>query len=324
MTEQWVEQFDELEEEKNHDAEVFLAMVFLLFTDSIRQIEKYVAAWFGRYGEMTPQDARRTLTPVERKEFQLTVKGYIADGINDKWVRKLEHLQSKMRVSRLDVLTVQVQHTLEKLFGEYSKEIDNFMFELYVDQHNHVLFELAKGVGKSKVFEKVDMDKLRKLLGDSWAVDGKTYSARIWENKTKLMNEIDNVIGKGLIRGDSCDTMTREIAKRMNVSYSNAERLVKTESAFISSEAEREAYKKFGVKRYQYIAIRDNRTSEICRYMDRRVFLVSEMKVGLNAPPLHCYCRSTTCPYFDESDTFDGKTVNTGMTYEQWEQMFLK
>ena len=326
MQEYWHERFEELEEDKNHEAELFAAAVLVLFSGSIKQIKNHIAAWYGRYvtnNIATTQDARRFLSPSERNEFQMTLKTYMAEDVSEKWFMRLERFASRVKVTRLETLEIELQHEIEKLFGKYLKDFDTYFFDLYVDQHDHVLFEIAKGVGKSQVFEKVDMDKLRRLLGEAWAVDGKVYSSRIWDNKVKLVNEIKNVIGQGCIRGDTCREMTDEIVKRMNVSYKNAERLVKTESAFISSEAEREAYKKFGIDLYEFIAILDSRTSEICRYMDGKVIPVSQMKVGLNAPPLHCNCRSTTCPYF-KADEAEGTIVDTNMTFEQWRSIFLK
>lgn len=326
MENHWYETFDELEEEKNHAAELFAATVLVLFSDAIANVEKHISTWFGRYGQMTTNDARRILTPTERKEFQALLKGYLTDDVDERWLKRLTRLTEKVRISRLDVIETKAQHEVEKIYRKYAKDFDIYIVDLFVDQYDHILFEMAKGIGETKVFDKSDAEKLLRLLGESWAVDGKTYSSRIWGDRTKLVNEIKNIIEQGLIRGDTAQKMSAELANRMNVSYHNAERLVKTESAFISSRAEKSAYQQFGIKQYEYLAIRDNRTSEICRFMHGKIFNVSDMKIGLNAPPLHCYCRSTTCPYFGEGfDTGDGWVViDTGLTFDEWRKVFLK
>lgn len=316
-TEHWETRFDELEEDKNHQAELFLATLLVLFNGSIRSIKKHVSSWFGKY----EGNFRKNLSPSERKEFQTVLVGYIRDDVDRAWIKKLERMATKTRISRLEFLETEVRHEIEKVYGRYLKDIDEFAINLFVDQHDHVLFELARGTGQYVTFDKVDLDKVRRLTKTPWAVDGRVYSDRIWTNKTKLFNEINNIIERGFIRGDSCETMTNEIVKRLKVSYSDAERLVKTESAFLASEAEREVYKKFGVDRYVYRAVMDHRTSEMCRHMNGHVFNVSDMKIGVNAPPLHVRCRSTTYPYFEEEE--DG-LVDTGLTFDQWKQMFLK
>lgn len=98
-----------------------------------------------------------------------------------------------------------------------------------------------------------------------------------------------------------------------------------TESAFFSSEAQKDCFKELDVKEYEIVATLDSHTSKICRMMDGRHFPMSEFKAGVTAPPFHVWCRSYICPYFD--DEFyggkraawgeDGKTyyVDSKMTY---------
>ena len=69
--------------------------------------------------------------------------------------------------------------------------------------------------------------------------------------------------------------------------------------------------------------------------MDGKVLPLSEFKPGITAPPLHCHCRSTTCPYFDDEftegetraarDPETGKTVqvDSRLTYENWKNIFV-
>jgi hypothetical protein len=51
-----------------------------------------------------------------------------------------------------------------------------------------------------------------------------------------------------------------------------------------------------------YDAFLDNRTSAICREMDGKYFKITEKKIGVNAPPLHPSCRSTTQLVLDDDD----------------------
>ncbi|COT72476.1 phage protein [Streptococcus pneumoniae] len=47
---------------------------------------------------------------------------------------------------------------------------------------------------------------------------------------------------------------------------------------------------------YTYVAKLDNKTSDTCRGMDGKTFKVKDMTPGVNAPPMHAHCRSTTMP----------------------------
>ena len=69
------------------------------------------------------------------------------------------------------------------------------------------------------------------------------------------------------------------------------------------------------------------RTSDICRSLDGTVHKVSQAKVGVNFPPMHPNCRSTTVPKFNDQDVEervardeDGRTIKIPrkMTQEEY------
>ena len=92
--------------------------------------------------------------------------------------------------------------------------------------------------------------------------------------------------------------MARELKAEMGTSFNNAFRLIRTESAFIQGDINKTTYQQaayeLGLDEYVYDAFLDSKTSEICRELDGKRFKVSEMEIGVNAPPMHPNCRSTT------------------------------
>ncbi|WP_113613624.1 minor capsid protein [Staphylococcus aureus] len=48
---------------------------------------------------------------------------------------------------------------------------------------------------------------------------------------------------------------------------------------------------------YKYVAKIDSKTSKLCHSLNGKVFKVKDMIPGVNAPPMHPWCRSTTVPY---------------------------
>lgn len=121
----------------------------------------------------------------------------------------------------------------------------------------------------------------------------------------------------------------------MEVSRAQAGRLIMTESAAISSTAQKECFKDLSVEKYEILATLDSHTSDICQEMDGKVFEMKDYEVGTTAPPFHPNCRSTTIPYFDdeftEGETRAARNDDTGKTYqvpanmkyEEWKQTFL-
>jgi SPP1 gp7 family putative phage head morphogenesis protein len=85
------------------------------------------------------------------------------------------------------------------------------------------------------------------------------------------------------------------------VNRSYAERLIRTEGARITEEATKQAYQEAKIEKYQYDAVpyEKGRSSEICQELNGQIFLLSEAQSGVNYPPMHPNCRSTTIPVFD-------------------------
>lgn len=136
---------------------------------------------------------------------------------------------------------------------------------------------------------------------------------------------------QSIIRGESPQKAISLLSKKMKTSRYNAGRLIMTESSAIYSASQKDCYKELDVEKYEFVATLDSSTSEICRDMDGKVFDMSDYKVGLTAPPLHCFCRSVTVPYLPDEDGQriargeDGKNyyVPANMTYREWEKSFV-
>ena len=89
--------------------------------------------------------------------------------------------------------------------------------------------------------------------------------------------------------------------KKLNTERHNIERLVRTEASFITNQAQLSAYYKSGIKEYEYLARLDERTSPQCKELDGKRFEVEKAQAGVNYPPMHPYCRSTTKAVIDYS-----------------------
>lgn len=50
---------------------------------------------------------------------------------------------------------------------------------------------------------------------------------------------------------------------------------------------------------YEYHAKLDSKTTKTCRGLNGKVFKVKDMQPGVNAPPMHPFCRSAVAPHID-------------------------
>lgn len=181
---------------------------------------------------------------------------------------------------------------------------------------------------------RLDPRTVEMIVCKPWAVDGKNFSDRLWENKTKLINNLHNSLSRMCITGEAPDRAIAEISKQMKVSRAQAGRVVMTESAAVANKARQDCMKELDVEQFEVVETLDSHTCETCGGMDGKHFPMTEFQIGVTAPPFHPNCRGCTCPYFDdEFDSVgeraargeDGKTyyVPGDMTYEEWKNSFV-
>lgn len=177
-----------------------------------------------------------------------------------------------------------------------------------------------------------DLSRLDAVIRKPWAVDGLTFSQRLWKDQ----NLVVNTLHQTLTRQVALSLPPDEAVKALVTAFpeksmrSAIGRLVMTESNAIATAGNQEAYKATGVKQYEIVATLDSHTSAICQEMDGKRFPISKMEVGVTAPPFHPWCRTTTAPYNPDFEGIlppekraardgDGKTYLTGAkTYKEW------
>ncbi len=99
------------------------------------------------------------------------------------------------------------------------------------------------------------------MLTYPWS--GANFSDRLWKNKTALVDTVRETLTQGMIRGDSIKDMSKAIADKLGQSYSNAERLVRTETSHIHNTAEIDAYNAAGFEEYEFRASIGERTCKV-------------------------------------------------------------
>ena len=306
------------------------------YMQAARAVEKEILSWYSRFATengITLSEAKKLLAGRDLEAFRMDVKEYIAKGqsLDPQWAKQLEQASVRVHISRLEALKVQMQQQVERLAGHELDALDKVARDIYTDGYYRTAFEVAKGSGVSTTFAALDTAKIDKVISKPWAADGSNFSARIWKKRSTLVNDLHTLLTQNIIKGESPDKLIKLISRKFEVSKHRAGRLIMTESAYFNSAAQMDSFKDVGVEKYEFVATLDTRTSEICEEMDGKVFKMSEREIGVNAPPLHCNCRSTTVPYFadlggeramrDENGKY--KTVPADMTYKEWKTNFV-
>lgn len=320
-------------------ADVTFDEISKVYNHSRKHIEKSVKGIFNKfqaeYG-LSKKEAEQVIKIMRTKNKKLIPALSLLPS-TPKIKQTIEMLSSAAYVSRIN--------RLQKLLGE----IDNVQryiarnelrktTDLYKDVAKNAYYgsihqiQTQTGIGFS--FNELDEKLVEKLLAVPW--NNKNYKDRVWDNATELSNTLKDEVTQAVLTGKSEKLVIDEISNRFNVGEFKAKRLVRTETAYINNEMEALSYIEADIEKYRFVAVLDIRTSHICREHDHKVYDVSKRQVGVNFPPLHPFCRSTTIPVLDTDnlselsrrarDLKTGKNivVSADMSYNEWYNQYVK
>ena len=204
---------------------------------------------------------------------------------------EIETLAARSRMSHLDSLKAQVDMEMVKLIFGVEDSAKNALTSVYRD----TFIEVTKDLGINAI---VSRDKIKTVLDRPWS--GANFSQRIWSNTDKLAQTVKQEIVNGMIQGINLQTMAKRVSERFETAKKNdVERLLRTEVNYTLNQATLDGYKEAGIEKYEFSATLDSRTSQICSELNGEIFEIKKIAVGLNYPPMHPRCRSTTIPIID-------------------------
>ena len=277
------------------------------YTIALREIKKDIDAFFTRYAtqnKISYAEARKRLTTPELKEFQALVDRWLQEARTGSWsseyIRYLEKLAGAKYVSRLEMLEADVRYQIEVI--ERGKHIDmtDLLSMNYLAAYYERSYTIAHGTEIAVRFNAVSKAGVEKAVKAKWSQY--RYDQTIWNDRDRLVRALSTIIPQSFSRGLSSNQLGDMIAKEMDASRNRGRTLARTEVNYICNQADLDAYKVVGIEDYEYLATLDMKTSEVCRGLDGTVHKVSHATVGVNYPPMHPNCRSTTVPKFSDED----------------------
>ena len=301
-------------------------------------IEAQIYKLYGKYAtdnSMSYAEALIYLTNDEREEFRRDLTYYIESArdadYRTEFKAYLQALSVRARVRRLEAYQARLKMIAEQLYTEeLIPRATEVMQTVVTGSYLKAAFDVSQALGLLVAFDQPSQRLIKQVLEYPWS--GKSFSAKWYDNCDNFEAILDETLTKGLIAGTSNQKIARELRDKTGASYSRAERLVRTETNYAHNQATAALYEDVGVERYKYLATLDLRTSPMCREMDGKVIAYADKVDGVNYPPLHPRCRSTTVPVIYEDDVGtrvardkDGKTykVPDDMTYKEWYKQYV-
>ena len=305
-----------------------------IYKSCMNDINKEISNFFYKYANdnnLSYKDAQKLLNNKEYKEFRYDLKTYmklIEETADEDLLLELNTLSMKSRISRLEELFYQCSKYINEAYEGTSKRLTVAYSSTIKDNYYQTIFDIHKSIGVGASFSYIDNDLIKDILAYQWS--GKNYSQRLWNNRTKLKNAVKEEITKMIVQGQDLKTVSKALSKKLDADLSNCVRLIHTEHAYFMEQASQSAYNELNVDRYEILATLDSRTSSMCQKLDGKVFNVKDATVGVNMPPFHPRCRTTTCPHIDNdySTRFardkNNKAieVNSSMKYSEWAKIY--
>lgn len=275
-----------------------------------REIDKFYRD-FATAAGISEDEARQKLSRGELQDFKKElerkrkiIQEMIQKSPNNRKLQaydtEFEKLSKVRELTRKEALEANVSAEIVKLGGKQEQQLN-------ARSQNVVRTALWMNSADLSMLGDVDAklgvghpEQVKRAAKENWQHGD--FSDKIWDDKEKLIREAREVIEGGFARNKGAYDMAGDLMTRMNVSHSNALRLVRTEFNHLSNQAALAEYQAKGIKKYKFVSATDSRTCDVCADLNGKTFNVADAKVGLNFPPMHPNCRSVTTPVIDWDD----------------------
>lgn len=300
---------------------------------------KQIEGIFNRFASkhhLTRDEAINLLSEADSRNFEKLLEAYKnKTGAQKREVlAELEAPAYKNRMKRLDDIDKSINRLINAVASKERDAIDKTMRKVYESSYHHAVYEAARMSGLDLQTGPIDEGALETILKKKWS--GQNYSERVWNNTQKVADALKEEFMIGALTGKTEKEMTDSINEQFLSGRNKARRLVRTESSYIHNEAHFQAYRDYGIEEYRFVATLDLRTSQICREKDGSVYRVNDKKIGVNAPPMHPWCRSTTIMNLDDETmhnlerfardpvTGERMKVPADETYKEWHKRMVE
>lgn len=282
-----------IDEESKSDYEI--AQEIQRIVDEMNEdIEDEINRFYARYATregITLSEAKKKIDAVDVQMFQQKAKQYVENkDFSDKANAELRAYNTKMYVSREKLLQAQLGLIVTYAYAQIEQSMYNYMESAYyraLEQQSGILGETLQ----------VSINDVKTIIFTPF--EGHKWSTRLWSNMDVVRRHVQKTTRHVLLRGRHPYEFVKDLRKDTGATSYNARRLLLTETARVQTLAsKRHMLEEHGAEaEYQFVAKIDSKTTKTCRSLNNETFKVKDMVPGVNAPPMHPFCRSAVVPY---------------------------
>ena len=231
----------------------------------------------------------------------------------------------------MEYLQAYLRHDIEMLFYKVENKLFDKFSDVYTYSYYMSNYNLLQTLAIPGTMLELDDNDIKNAVYSKYA--NTSFKLSLAGNKVKLINDVETSVPQGFARGFNINKLNDIVNSKLAISRNRNIALTRTETDYLCNKANLEQYKEFGIEKYEYLATLDMRTSDMCRDMDGYIGLVSQAEQGVNFPPLHVNCRSTTVPHIENLQNFGDRvaknakgktfTVSRRLSQEQYIKRYV-
>ncbi len=278
--------------------------------------------------ELSIAEAETMLKNAPNKSMFEQMKTALATCTDEQRKQELETLLSSPayahRIGRLNDLDSKISDMCSRLANAEIGVDTAHLGDIIQRAYMQTVFDVTKGADYRAAFDLIPESRVKAILSTNWS--GQMFSERVWDNTNALADGLKHDMLVGIMAGKSEQHMADDIMSRCGVGAFEARRLVRTETTCVANMAELYGYKELDIDEYEFSACLDSRTSDLCRELDGKVFKRNSAQAGVNLPPMHPFCRSTTLPVLPSEEDLDkelaelGDEIGADVDFDEWER----
>lgn len=280
-----------------------------IYRQAQKDVEAQVAqiyAQFGTLSKVNRWEFTGLNSPAKQKDIGALIKAIDKAGLTDYVPEALTKRMSVLQVKQMDIWYK--IHSAGQASHEQTKNAI-----LGTMRNSGKAWEAALAAGADS-FVGFDRNICGYMMGMNWA-DG-NFSSRLWNASEATWEEVRNELTRALANGQSPETTNSRIRRILTEAHNpddrssgglsyDVERIIRTETAKASTQADLARWREAGVSKVQWHAQFEKNTCSHCADRDGRIYELKEAM--LDEPPLHPNCRC----YFAAYDEVAAKYPDT-------------
>lgn len=290
----WEERAKEIIKEETLSDKEISDEIERIVNEMIDDIEKEIAKFYARYATsegISMSEARKKVDAFDVVKFANQAKQYVdTRDFSDVANKELRAYNTKMYVSREKMLKAQIGLLVTYTYAKLESQMHNYMESAYY----RALKQQAGILGDTLQVASTDVKAivLAPFQNSNW-------SRRLWRDMKRTRIQVQRAVTHVIVRGRHPYEFVKELRKESGNSTYEIRRLLITETARVQTIATKQHMleNQGPDAEYKYVAKLDGKTTKTCRGLNGKVFKVKDMKPGVNAPPMHPFCRSSVVPY---------------------------